>query len=434
MNSSFDFDSRLSAWLDEQAVPRAPDALLGQVVDRASHTRRRPAWATLERWISMETRAQIGAVPRTAIILVVLAMLLALFSAIAIGQQPSPKLPAPLGVARNGLIAFDDGGDIFVVNPDGSGRVALTTGPAVDSAPEWSQDGTRIAYFSQQQADGPAAIKVMGADGSSVKTLVEGVTLPPVSWHVSWSHDGRSLAYADRVTKGVLAVDHIMLVSVAGGDPLDVVSPGQAPTWSPDDRLIGYQSGGFDKDAKNVPPGLSVIGADGTGQRLIDGAATGNPWAYAYPQWSSDGARLAYHAQLPDGGMAHVFVAAVDGSGTDVIGDLAQNLVWPVWAPDDSRIATVGATAAAGPYQISVVGPDGSDAKSLEHPPLACNCAFRWSPDGTKVIAWQDGPVVNGSPTSESLMVADVAGTVPVETIQLTTLIGSDMSWQRLAP
>ena len=79
-----------------------------------------------------------------------------------------------------------------------------------------------------------------------------------------------------------------MMLPVAGGDPVELVSPGQAPTWSPDDQLIGYQSGGMSKDAKTVPQGLSVIGVDGTGQRLIDGSATSNPWAYAYPQWSLD--------------------------------------------------------------------------------------------------------------------------------------------------
>jgi len=432
MNSSFDFDSRLSSWLDEQAVPRAPDALLAQVVERASHTRRRPAWATLERWISMETRARIGAVPKTALVLTILAALLALFSAIAVGQQPSPRLPAPMGVARNGLIAFDDGGDIFVVEPDGTDRKALTSGPAIDTAPEWSQDGTRIAYFSQQQADGPASIKVMDADGLHATTLVEGVTLPEVSWHVSWSHDGRTLAYAERTIQGLSAVDRIMVVPVAGGDPVAVATPGQAPTWSPDDRMIAYQSGGLGTDAKVVPQGLSVVASDGTGQRVIDGAATMNPWAYAYPQWSPDGKRLAYHAGLPNNPSA-IYVAAVDGTGIHAISDTTHNPSWPAWSPDGSRIGFIGWTVASGPYQIFVVDPDGSHPSEVNHPPLACDCAFHWSPDGTMVIAWLDGPIVDGAPASESLMIADTTASRPVQTIGLTSLIGSDMSWQRLA-
>ncbi len=420
MSSPFDFDRHITAWLDEQAPTREPDDFADAALARTRRTRQSPGWATLERWIPMETRYKFGAVPKTALILVILGVLLGVVSAIAVGQQPSVKLLPPLGVARNGLIAFDDGGDIFVVNPDGTGRKAFTSGPELDTSPEWSQDGTRIAFFSQQYLDGPAAIHVIDADGNDERTLVEGVILPPVSWHVSWSHDGRLLAYADRLHH---SFDRIMVVPVAGGDPVELVSPGQAPTWSPDDQLIAYQSGGVSTDGTTIPQGLSVIGADGTGERLLDGAATKNPWAYAYPQWSLDGKRIAYHAQLPDGGLAHITVVAVDGSGTDVIGDLAQNLVWPVWAPDDSRIAYIGATAPGGPYQVSVVDPDGTHIKELDHPPLGCNCAFRWSPDGTKVIAWQDG---------DSLLVTDVAGSVPVETIGRAA--GSDMSWQRLAP
>jgi len=59
----------------------------------------------------------------------------------------------------------------------------------------------------------------------------------------------------------------------------------------------------------------------------------------------------------------------------------------------------------------------------VDHPSVGCNCAFRWSPDGTKVVAWQD---------DDTLIVADVAGSVPLETIFRAA--GSDMSWQRLAP
>ena len=230
MNPPFDFDSRLSAWLDEQAVSGAPDALLGQVAEAASHTRRRPAWATLERWISMETRAQLGAVPRTAIILVILGVLLAVFSAIAIGQRPSLKLPPPLGVAGNGLIAFDDGGDIWVVNPDGTGRRQLTSGPEWEVEPVWSQDGTHIAYWSEPDSkqESTAALMVMDADGSDVRTLADDLTLTRWNTRPSWSHDGRFLAYSDRSVQGLQALNRIMMIPSAGGDPVEVVSPGQA--------------------------------------------------------------------------------------------------------------------------------------------------------------------------------------------------------------
>jgi dipeptidyl aminopeptidase/acylaminoacyl peptidase len=53
----------------------------------------------------------------------------------------------------NGKIAFDstraDGnGDIWVMNPDGTGQVRLTTDPVTDDFASWSPGGNRIAFTS----------------------------------------------------------------------------------------------------------------------------------------------------------------------------------------------------------------------------------------------------------------------------------------------
>ncbi len=126
-------------------------------------------------------------------------------------------------------------------------------------------------------------------------------------------------------------------------------------------------------------------------------------------------------------------MAAVDDSGVHQYGNLA-NRVWPVWSPDGTRIAFAGPSTTQGMYQIGVMNADGTDVATLDHLPLSCNCAFSWSPDGTKVVVVRDGPVVDGAATLGSLLVVDVAGTTPVETIGLTTLVAGDVSWQRLAP
>ncbi|MCY7419058.1 MAG: hypothetical protein LH650_11280 [Chloroflexi bacterium] len=175
-----------------------------------------------------------------------------------------------------------------------------------------------------------------------------------------------------------------------------------------------------------------MIGADAAGKRLIDGAATDNPWAYAFPQWSLDGERIAYHAGLP-GHISDIFVAAVDGSGTEAIGDLTENLVWPVWSPDGARIAYSGPATSDGMSQIGVMDADGTNIETLDHPSLGCNCAFGWSPDGTKVIASQDAPVA-GAGAHPALMVIDVTGSAPVGVIPSEGVTSQEASWQRLAP
>ena len=56
--------------------------------------------------------------------------------------------------------------DIFVMNADGSGLVALTGYGADDSQPAFSPDGSRIAFTSSRT--GNAEIFVMSADGTNV--------------------------------------------------------------------------------------------------------------------------------------------------------------------------------------------------------------------------------------------------------------------------
>src|SRR3954447_8887580 len=62
---------------------------------------------------------------------------------------------------QNGKIAFASGGDIWTMNPDGSGQVNLTNDAATQGSPSWSPDGTKIAYDQGDQTF------VMNADGTN---------------------------------------------------------------------------------------------------------------------------------------------------------------------------------------------------------------------------------------------------------------------------
>src|SRR5882724_3501608 len=67
-----------------------------------------------------------------------------------------------------------NGGDIYVINADGTGLTQLTTDPADDSCPAWSPDGTKIAFASLRnpvQGDVNYEIYVMNPDGSNQTRL-----------------------------------------------------------------------------------------------------------------------------------------------------------------------------------------------------------------------------------------------------------------------
>src|SRR5205807_4037283 len=67
--------------------------------------------------------------------------------------------------------AAESGGkpDIWVMNADGTGRIQLTQSPARDENPDWSPDGTRIAFYSERT--GNAQIWVINADGSGEQRI-----------------------------------------------------------------------------------------------------------------------------------------------------------------------------------------------------------------------------------------------------------------------
>jgi Tol biopolymer transport system component len=88
-------------------------------------------------------------------------------------------------------IAFLSSGTIWVMNPDGRGRLPLTSEGA-SSGPVWSPDARRIAFVSTH--DQKSQIFVMNADGSGqLQVTVSGEGNWP-----SWSPDGRRIVYASK--------------------------------------------------------------------------------------------------------------------------------------------------------------------------------------------------------------------------------------------
>ena len=80
--------------------------------------------------------------------------------------------------------------DIFVMNADGSNVTRLTTAPGIDANPDWSPDGTKIAFNSDRS--GERHIHVMNADGSGVIQLTFGTysNIAPV-----WSPEGSKITF-----------------------------------------------------------------------------------------------------------------------------------------------------------------------------------------------------------------------------------------------
>ena len=421
MTSDDGLDRRLTAWLDEEAAPYAPQGLSETVTERVERTRRLPSWATTERWISMETRAQFGAVPRAVIVLATLALLTALAAgAIAIGASTTPRLPPPFGAAANGLIAYVSGGDIWTVEPTGDDPRRITSGPGVEDIPTWSRDGTRLAYWTGPEV-GPGELVVVDADGKNAVAVAQ--TSRPFST-LMWSADGTEIMY-DAVVPELLpdtcpsyqgddlgCRTRLFVAESDGSGSRQVGDPdltARSAVLSPDGRTVAFGGGG---DVGSEA--LYLMEWDGSDVRRLDTGISGDAvWRFSGQSWSPDGDRIVTH----------------DGSGT-------------IWAVDLDETGTLEAVERLGlgyfptyaPTGGAVIDFDGSILTDDQGGPAATETGFSdvWSPDATQLVRIEgENLEVFDRDTGEITVIGTVTTTPGLTGALLTGEATPD--WQRVA-
>ena len=202
----------------------------------------------------------------------------------------------------------DDSDEIWVMNYDGSYQARLTSNSVYDGRPAWSPDGTKIAYTSS--VDGNREIYVMNADGSGKTNLTNH---PALDQHPTWSPGGGKIAFMTERN----GFKQIYVMEADGSNPVSLttslIGHPNEPAWSRDGTKIAYSC-----------TGICVMNADGSGQRqLLSGFAL-------YPTWSPDGTRLAFMGWESG---ADIFLINLDGSGLLNITQHAGDDRRPSWSP-----------------------------------------------------------------------------------------------------
>ena len=205
------------------------------------------------------------------------------------------------------MLAFARAGELWLANADGSGVRRLTrTANVVESEPSWggartltytatiggarqirvlrlpsgttrriavgggeewsstfSADGKRLAFVSTRL--GAPAVFVARADGTEAElfhpTVQEGETPPSDVHHLSWSPDGRELAYAGAFADGT----HVV---VDDGITRSVLELGDFPVWSPRSVRLAFA---------DATGNVAIVDPDGS-RRVGAGAGAPLDW------------------------------------------------------------------------------------------------------------------------------------------------------------
>jgi hypothetical protein len=88
-------------------------------------------------------------------------------------------------------------GDIYLINPDGSGLTRLTDHPADDYSPTWSPDHSQIAFVSKR--DGNLELYIMDANGQNLHRLTDN---PGEDMMPAWSPRSDCLYFTKRWRMG----------------------------------------------------------------------------------------------------------------------------------------------------------------------------------------------------------------------------------------
>ena len=234
-------------------------------------------------------------------------------------------------VARDGRLAIEARGDIWITDAPGAGAQwrRVTSGGAWDRAPAWTPDGKAIVFSSDRS----------GGDFDLWRVAVgpaDGALAEPVRITTTRSQEGEpSLAPNGSIVfvRGRGAGADLWL-RTPRGEERQLTRGAGAERWpavSPDGKRVAYSA------MREGATRIHVIDIGGGNDRVLLPEQAGE-----FPRWSPDGKRIAFTSGGPRPG---VWMVDAEGRSAELV---TARRASPAWLPDAKRLVLVEAPTESG--------------------------------------------------------------------------------------
>ncbi len=158
------------------------------------------------------------------------------------------------------------GGDLWIMNADGSNQQLVYSSPGFEWYPSFSPDGQKIAFASDN--DGDLEVYVVNADGSNLQQLTDNTV---EDYGVDWSPDGTRIAFTRERAFGAGSGSEagngdIYVMAADGTNQTRLTRHGNFdfyPIFSPDGtKIVFSRGGGYSLQQRNID--VYVMNANGS--------------------------------------------------------------------------------------------------------------------------------------------------------------------------
>ncbi|MBC7260657.1 MAG: PD40 domain-containing protein [Chloroflexi bacterium] len=276
---------------------------------------------------------------------------------------PSEVAAAPI------LFVSDEAGsqDIYQINPDGTGRMRLTSAPGDEADPSWSPDRRHIVFAYRAQGD--TDLYIMDANGGGWQQIAD---LAGEEVHPVWSPDGGRIAFVSNMDGDweiyLLDLNTRQVRQLTFNNAWD-----SFPSWSPDGTQLVFtsqQTGNYDLFLLDVASGQQT-------------QLTTSPYSDAHGTWSPQGNDIVYTMVWEEGGKLTRGVGMLNVSNPTqpwrvTFGDISTlGFRYPDWSPDGRFIIFVAGEAPW--FELYAASSRGTTAVKLTSATSRSSIAPTWS-------------------------------------------------------